>query len=155
MNLRSPAFMAGFEQTVQSCLLKELAALGLKPSTDEQIKLPKGRAKADLRIGHVVVEIKTSGLFGMSHVQKYRTYRRQLESAGYRYLFFTAYEGYLPCRRGLMDAVGRRNVFLLDLPGHWPRFIKTVAEEIQKNSPATRSARTARHGGLAAGERGR
>jgi len=119
-----------YEQTIQFCLLKELAALRVKPEVDEQIKLG-GRAKADFRLNHVLVEVKTSGLFGMSEVQKYRKYRRWAEQAGCRYLFVSAYEGYLPYRRGICDAVGRKNVFLLDQPGHWSRLVSCLAKELK------------------------
>lgn len=118
-----------FEQTVQFCLLEELAVRGIIPEVEEQSKLC-GKAKADLRVGHVLVEIKTRGLFGISDVERYRKYKQWAQAKGYRYLFLTASETYMPYRRGICDAVGEDSVFLLDQPDHWERFVETIVNEL-------------------------
>jgi hypothetical protein len=121
-----------FEQTIQYCLLQELSEEGLVPETKEQVPLC-GRARADLKLNHILVEIKTSGLFGMSDVQKYRMYRKWAESPkqGFRYLFLTDDETYGPYKTGIIDAVGQENVFFLEQPEDWKRFVVTVAKELR------------------------
>lgn len=118
-----------FEQTVQWCLLRELAALGLKPKVEEQVKLV-GRAKVDFRIGRVMVELKSGGLFSMADVGKYRRYRQTAESLGYRYLFVSKYEDCERYRPGIQKGIGRGNVFVLNQPDHWKRFVQAVRKEL-------------------------
>jgi hypothetical protein len=125
-----------FEQTIQYCLLRELREKGLTPKPQEQFKLC-GRARADLKLNHILVEIKTSGLFGMADVQKYRKYRNWAESPeqGFRYLFLTDDETYGPYKTGIIDAVGLENVFFLEQPGDWQRFVETVTKELKTSRP--------------------
>ena len=125
-----------FEQTVQFCLRRELKAKGLQPEFGEQVPLG-GRARADLGIGRILVEIKTSGLFDIGSVEKYRRYRAAAEENGCRYLFLSAHETYKPYRDGIVGALGRENVFMLTEPRGWQGFVGTVVKELRKTGWAT------------------
>jgi hypothetical protein len=59
-----------FEQTLQFCIRGELAECGLYPDAEEQVAIG-GRAKADFRLAHILLEVKTRGLFGMCDVQRH------------------------------------------------------------------------------------
>ena len=65
-----------FEQTIQHCIKKELKVKRFAVEIAEQVSVG-GRAKADLTVGKAAIEIKTSGLFGLSDVRRYRKYRKQ------------------------------------------------------------------------------
>jgi len=119
-----------FEQTLQFCIREELAEHGLSPDVEEQVGIG-GRAKADFRLAHVLIEVKTRGLFGMADVQKYGKYREQAEGRGYRYLFVTASETHEPYRRGIIEALGQSNVFILAQPGEWERLVTTIVQELK------------------------
>ena len=75
-----------FEQTVQYCLQKELKAQGIQQSITEQCGLG-GKAKADLAIGSLAVEIKLKGLFGVADVERYGRYRQAAAQRGLQYVF--------------------------------------------------------------------
>jgi hypothetical protein len=120
-----------FEQTIQHCLRKELEAKGHSPTFREQVRM-EGRAKADFAVGHVMVEVKAAGLFGGGDVERYKRYCRAAEKKGFRYLFLTAHENSVPYRRGIIEALDKENVFLLNEAGDWQRFVTTVAKELQK-----------------------
>ena len=62
-----------YEQTIQFCLKEELAEYALKPNIEEHFSLG-GRAKPDLRIEHVLIEVKTRGLFSVQDVERYNKY---------------------------------------------------------------------------------
>jgi hypothetical protein len=125
-----------FEQTIRYCLQRELKAKGLNPKMVEQAPIV-GRAKADLAIEHVLVEIKTGGLFGMGDVEKYRRYRAAAERKGCRYLYLTAQENYEPYYKGTLEAIGGGNAFFLDRQGAWDRFVRTIAREVKKKGSAS------------------
>src|SRR5689334_19076052 len=61
-----------YEQTIQHCIRKELKEMGLvaKPVL-EQVSLG-GRTRVDLLIGNTAIEIKTSGLFGLHEIERYK-----------------------------------------------------------------------------------
>jgi hypothetical protein len=120
-----------FEQTIQHCIRKELAAAEVRAEIAEQVSLG-GRAKADLTIGKVAVEIKTSGLFGIADVQRYGKYRKAAEAKGFRYVFLTWGENYRPYRDGIIKALGKANVFYLNETGEWERFISMLKRQNQK-----------------------
>lgn len=128
-----------FEQTVQWCLLHELATFGLKPEIEEQVKLT-GRAKVDFRVGRVMVELKTGGLFSMGDVAKYRRYRQTAESLGYRYLFVSKYEDCERYQPRILKGIGRENVFNLNQPNHWKRFVQAVRKELLRGRRLSTSA---------------
>lgn len=129
-----------FEQVIKTCLLRELRALKLRTAAEQQVRL-MSRARVDLRVNKVLIEIKRAGLFGLDSVRKYRSYQRNAESLGYRYLFLTAGENYLPYRRAIQHALGAENVFFLDRPGHWRRFVATVAREIRQETVGAKHSR--------------
>ncbi|MDA8240095.1 MAG: hypothetical protein M0Z67_06965 [Nitrospiraceae bacterium] len=80
---RDPAFsgLSGwvFEKTIQKCIRDSLTSCGAALAIDEQF--PLGGRKADLRVGRVVVEIKSAGLFGQLDIAKYRTSPRPVPLA--------------------------------------------------------------------------
>jgi hypothetical protein len=120
-----------FEQTIQHCLTKELRAIGIaKPKFNEQIALG-GRAKADLAIGKVAIEIKSGGLFGKDEAERYRRYKRAARSLGMDYLFFSLGESHRPYRVAIVKALNPNNVFFLDEPKDWGRFVKRIARDLQ------------------------
>lgn len=118
-----------FEQTIQYCLQKELKVKGLQPIITEQCSLG-GRAKADFAIGNFAIEIKLAGLFGMDQVEKYRRYREAANKRGLKYLFFSTAESCIPYRKGIIKALGAENVFFLDEPKDWRRFVNRIVAEI-------------------------
>jgi hypothetical protein len=122
-------FSTVFEQTLQFCIREELADHGLYPDAEEQVAIG-GRAKADLRLAHILLEVKARGLFGMSDVQKYGRYQERAEAQNYRYLFVTASETYEPYRRGIIDTLGHSNVFILAVSGDWERLVTTIVQEL-------------------------
>lgn len=111
-----------FEQTAQCCIRRELKAANVEAGISEQVSLG-GRAKADLVVGSVAIEIKTSGLFGLQDAARYRKYRKAAEAKGFRYTYLAWWENYLPYKRALDKALGKRNVFYLDEDREWQRFI--------------------------------
>lgn len=121
-----------FEQTIKYCILKELEAKGVKAEVREQVSLG-GRAKADLAVGQAAIELKTSGLFGIGDVERYRKYKKDAEAQRFkRYLYLTWEETYFPYKEGLNQALGKNNVFYLKDNGEWQRFIYVIsgADEI-------------------------
>jgi len=128
-----------FEQTIQHCLRQELEAHGAAPTITEQVSLG-GRAKADLAVGNAAIEIKTSGLFELDAVHRYREYRRAAQEKGLRYIFLSRQETYRPYRDGIIKALGQSNVFYLNERGDWERFV-TLLIELMKNK--TRKANNA------------
>ncbi|MDP3773659.1 MAG: hypothetical protein Q8Q85_05265 [Gemmatimonadales bacterium] len=115
-----------FEQTVQHCIRKELKAKRVRAEVTEQVSLG-GRAKADLVVGTVAIEIKTSGLFSLKDATKYKRYRKAAEARGLRYVYLTWEESFLPYKRALDRALGKKNVFYLNDDGEWQRFIAFLA----------------------------
>jgi hypothetical protein len=120
-----------YEQTIQYCIKKELDAKKVKAEVSEQVKL-KPRMKVDLRIGDVAIEIKMSGLFSTASITKYGEYRKTANAMGVTYLFLTGGERYQQYRDGIVKALDRKNVFFLDRPGQWRRFIKRLLRLLKK-----------------------
>ena len=116
-----------FEQTIQHCIQRELKARRMSPNVREQVSLG-GRTKADLVVGKVAVEIRTSGLFSPSDADRYKRYSKAAETRGFRYVYLTWEENFLPYKRALDKALGRRNVFYLNEDGEWHRFITLLVE---------------------------
>lgn len=119
-----------FEQTVQYCLRQELAALGLHPSITEQCGLG-GKAKADLAVGCLAVEIKLKGLFGSDQVERYGRYRQAANGRGLQYLFITKEESHGPYWQGIQKTLGTESTFFLDVSGEWKRFVTRIVAELQ------------------------
>jgi hypothetical protein len=111
-----------YEQTIQYCMREELNAKGIEDEISEQANIG-GRARADLRIGRVVVEVKAAGLFGRNDITKYGEHKRMAKSKGLSYLYVTRQEGYGPYRTGTVRELGKQNAFFLDEPGEWKRFM--------------------------------
>jgi hypothetical protein len=86
----------------------------------------RGRARADLKVNNVAIEIKHSGLFGSEDADKYKEYRKAASSKGWRYLFVTRGESYPPYRTEIAKALGRENVSFLDAKGDWNRFVRRL-----------------------------
>ncbi|MFZ0943282.1 MAG: hypothetical protein WB930_14625 [Syntrophobacteraceae bacterium] len=117
-----------FERTICHCLLQELIALGESPSVAEQTPLD-GRAKIDLLIGRVAIEIKALGFFSAGDAKKYSGYRTKVEQKGWVYCYLTRGETHNPYRLAAEEAFGKERAFFLDTRGDWERFVKVV----QKN----------------------
>ena len=111
-----------FEQTIEHCIRSELRSKGINTLIKEQHSLG-GRVKADLLIGNIAIEIKTSGIFGLSDVCRYQRYKKAAHINGYDYIFLSRGESYRPYRDGITKALGGSNVFYLDKRGAWGRFM--------------------------------
>ncbi len=120
-----------FEQTIQFCLRKELEARRIKAEFQEQIPL-KGRVKADLGVGTLAIEVKSAGLFSKDDAERYGRYKQAAEDKGLEYLFVTSGESNAGYRKGIIEAIGTDNVFFLDDPKDWGRFVTTVAAAVTK-----------------------
>lgn len=116
-----------YEQTIQFCIRRELKARKVKAHIKEHVSL-RGRAKADLKVNNVAIEIKHSGLFGSGDAAKYRDYRKAASAKGWEYLYITRGESYRPYRTGIIKALGGKNVFFLDTNGDWKRFVRRLEE---------------------------
>ena len=130
---QDPAFggLSGwvFEKTIQKCIRESLASRRDALPIDEQFSLG-GRVKADLKVGTVVVEIRSAGLFGQADIDKYRTCKSAARSLGLRFVFLSLYESHQPFRAGVTDALGAENVFFLrEDAGSWQRFIDLLLSE--------------------------
>lgn len=117
-----------YEQTIRYCLCQELIALGLSPVVKEQVPL-YGRAKIDLLVGRVAVEIKALGSFG-DDAAKYSRYRAKVEERGWVYLYLTRRETYDPYRLSTTSVFGKNRAFFLDRERDWERFVTEVARNI-------------------------
>jgi len=115
-----------FEQTIRYCVTRELEANGANLEIKEQVSLG-GRAKADLQVGNTLIELKTSGLFGLNDVERYSRYKDQALDKGFnRYLYLTWDERHKPYRTGLNQSLGEENVFYISEEGEWGRFIDVI-----------------------------
>ncbi|MEW6034738.1 MAG: hypothetical protein AB1603_07795 [Chloroflexota bacterium] len=113
-----------YEQTIRYCLSQESEALGIPLIITEQVPL-RGRAKIDLLIGRVAVEIKVLGSFG-DDARKYKGYRAMVEEKGWAYCYLTRCETYQPYRTAIESVFGRERAFFLDTQGDWERFVREV-----------------------------
>ena len=118
-----------YEQTIRFCLSQELKALGILLITAEQVPL-SGRAKIDLLVGKVAIEIKSLGSFG-DDAKKYSGYRTKVEQKGWVYCYLTRGESYHPYRLATEEAFGKEKAFYLDTQGDWRRFVKEVLKSYE------------------------
>jgi hypothetical protein len=133
-NGRKPGFqgLTGwiFEQTIHHCLEEELSNQEICVTILDQQAL-QGRAKVDLLIGKIAIELKVAGWFG-DESAKYQKYRAIANKQKRRYLYLTRVEGHLPFRKATETAFGKTNTFFLgDGKGVWQRFVKTIATNCQ------------------------
>ena len=141
---REPSFggLTGwvFEKTIQHCIRQELESRGLSAEMKEQIPL-SGRAKVDLGVGRIAVEIKTLGLFGRDQFAKCKKYQSDAAERGYRYVFLSRTETYF--ETAIMEALAPENVVLFDRPsGEWKRFIEIIADDLKRPGCDNSSAKT-------------
>lgn len=113
-----------FEQTIQSCLVDELALLGKNYQISEQFKI-SGRAKADLLVGKTAIEIKAGGMFG-DESEKYKRYKTILTERDILYLYITMHETYPPYREAMKKAFGEDSCFFLSEKNAWKNFVMAV-----------------------------
>jgi len=122
-----------FEQTVHGCLSEELGAMCLKVDVEEQVKI-KGKAKADLKVGRVVIEIKATGLFDKQDIAKCRQRSAEAGEKRWHYVYLTLGETYAPYRDGMAAAIGKDKVFFLDVHGEWRRFVKRLVRLLSERA---------------------
>ena len=125
-----------YEQTLQYCIRRELKARKIEAEIAEHVKL-RGRAKADLKVNSVAIEIKHNGLFDSGDAAKYRDYRKAAVANGWEYLYITRGESYRPYRTGITKALGRENAFFLDTRGDWRRFVDRLDELLRGRGEST------------------
>jgi hypothetical protein len=120
-----------YEQTIRHCLSKELMACGISPIMQEQVPL-YGRAKIDLLVGRVAVEIKALGSFG-DDARKYSKYRTKVEDKGWTYCYLTRSETHQPYRLAAEEAFGKERAFFLDIQDEddWERFVREVLKNYE------------------------
>ncbi len=118
-----------YEQTIRHCLSAELLTLGISPIMKEQVPL-YGRAKIDLLVGRVAVEIKALGSFG-DDARKYSGYRAKVEEKGWAYCYLTRSETYHPYRLATQSTFGKERAFFLDKRGDWERFVEEVLKDYE------------------------
>lgn len=102
--------------------------LGIIPTVKEQEPL-NGRARVDLLVDKVAIEIKSLGIF-KNDEQKYRKYREIAEGKGWSYFYLTRGESYGPYRVSMQSALGEERTFFLDTDGDWERFVNEVRRNI-------------------------
>jgi hypothetical protein len=113
-----------YEQTIRHCLCEELRELGVTATIEEQVPL-HSRAKVDLLVGKVAIEIKALGIFG-NDARKYSGYRVKADENGWSYFYVTRGESYDPYRVAMQSTFGKKRAFFLDTQGDWERFVKEV-----------------------------
>src|ERR1035441_3641090 len=113
-----------FEQTIRYCLSQELTAVGLYPSVQEQVPL-SGRARIDMLVGKVAIELKVRGSFGAGD-SKYNDYRVAVEKRGWVYFYLSLQESHAPYRQSTECTFGANRAFFLDTQGDWTRFLDAV-----------------------------
>ena len=118
-----------YQQTIHYCLSQELLSLGMSPIFKEEVKL-FGRAKIDLLVDRMAIEIKALGSFGKKDTEKYKRYRAKVEERGWVYLYLTRRETYNPYRLDAVSTFGKECAFFLDTEGDWARFIRKVARTV-------------------------
>lgn len=120
-----------YEQTIRYCLSQELTALEVFPNITEQVPL-QGRAKIDLLVGRVAVEVKALGSFGADD-KKYIGYRTKVEEKGWSYCYLTRSETYHPYRLATETVFGKEHAFFLDTHGDWEKFVAEVLKSYEIN----------------------
>lgn len=124
-----------YEQTIRYCLEDELNLLGVALRISEQFQL-KGRARADLLVGNVAIEIKAGGLFG-DDSEKYKKYKIITQERNISYIYVTRQESHQPYRLTTQDVFGSDMSFFLTEEESWKNFVMTI---IALNSPTTASS---------------
>jgi hypothetical protein len=133
-----------FERTIEHCLREELKARGIPPQIEKQVPL-EGRAKADMKVGPAVLEVKEKGLFDRNAPDRYGRYARAARSKGNSYLFLALRETHLPYLEDVENALGHQNAFFLfkgkskEPSGDWQRFIDRILEELKPHNEPNNS----------------
>jgi hypothetical protein len=125
-----------YEQTIQHCIRRELKAHKIKAEFTEHVRL-RGKAKADLKVNNVAIEIKHDGLFDSGDAARHRDYRKAARANRWEYLYITRCESYRPYRTGITNALGTENVFFLDTKGDWKRFMHRLEELLANSGQST------------------
>jgi hypothetical protein len=115
-----------FEQTVRSGIEAELKKKKIKCEISEQVSIG-GRAKIDLVIGNVALEIKVSGFYDNIE-EKYSEYRKRIEKKGLAYFYVTLYEDWLPNLKMAARVFGSKKVFVLSNPRDWKRLVSELVK---------------------------
>lgn len=118
-----------FEQIVLRSIKRDLKKAKIDCAISEQESIG-GRARVDLLVGNVAVEIKVSGY--MDNVeQKYTRYRRLIERKGWVYFYVTLYEGYDPYVKMAERIYGPNRFFILSQDEAWNRFSEQLISTIR------------------------
>jgi hypothetical protein len=123
-----------FEQTIRSCLSEELRLAGRCDRVTEQQPL-QGKARIDLLVGTMAVELKKAGWFG-DDSKRYAKYRVWAQQKGWSYAYLTLGESHRPYRIRCEEVFGQENEFFLDTPGDWGRFV----DRATRHTPALERA---------------
>ena len=124
-----------YEQTIHYCLCQELMATELSTIVEdvkEDVPIPLyKRARVDLLVGNVAIEIKAAGSF-RGDAEKYSRYRVIVEKEGWLYCYLAGSDIYKPYRLSIESTFGKEQVFFLDTKGDWERFVKEVIKNYKK-----------------------
>lgn len=117
-----------FEQTLRCVVEEELKREKIQYYIREQETI-EGRAKVDLIINRVAIEIKLSGFY--SNVEeKYVRFRQRLEERGLIYFYVTLYEEYERNFEVAKRVFGANRAFILIKPGDWERFTRELIDRL-------------------------
>jgi hypothetical protein len=125
-----------FEQLVRSLLEEEFETRGLNPEISEQQSIG-GRARVDLVIGRLAIELKSSGFYSDVESQ-YAEYRRRVEEKGWEYFYLTLDEAYAPYIKSARRVFGAKRAFFLNKSGEWRRFVAEVVLALKKKGRTRR-----------------
>lgn len=120
-----------FEQTIRHCLEDELKLINIKINISEQVALG-GRAKVDLLIGNIAIEIKSAGSFGDD--SKYFIYRKTAEANGWKYCYVSSTETVQSYREKIESIFDKKNTYYLDDPVAWKTLVNTIAISADSSS---------------------
>jgi hypothetical protein len=119
-----------FEQTVRRAIEEELKKENIHHEITEQAPIV-GKAKVDLIVGCVAIEIKVSGFYSDVE-EKYIKYKKNLEEKGLEYFYITLYETYSRNIEVARRVFGLNRMFILSNPGEWERFSKELVGRLKK-----------------------
>jgi hypothetical protein len=128
-----------FEQTIQHCLRKELEARDVPSDFKEQEPFGS-RARADLKIGKVCIEIKLKGLFSPTASEKYERYKKAAQEEDLQYVFVTGQETSEPYKKAISEKLGPENTFFLNENGAWAKFVDRLVKLLKPDIAQTQGS---------------
>lgn len=121
-----------FEQVIRYFLIQELKELGKSPVVKKQEKII-GRAKLDLLVGKVAIEIKSSGSFNLKNdIDKYTRYKDIIKDREQIYIYLVGSETSARYLFEMERVFGKGKAFFLrQRKGDWERFVTEVLKNLE------------------------